>query len=188
MYRKTDNQQQRNANQVNTMTKASAAARSAIFFLIAPGMVIGVLPWWISRWRFRGPSLGLGFLRYLGVVLLLIGVAGLVDSFAKFVLKGLGTPSPTMPTKSLVVDGLYRYVRNPMYLAIILALLGESLLFENYGILAFATGTWIVTHTFVVAYEEPVLQAKYGNDYSKFLAHVPRWIPRLTPWKPAKCK
>src|SRR6266478_4925334 len=85
---------------------------SALFFAVAPSSVAGLVPWWITRWEFRPPFFDLDATRAVGILLIVAGLPGLVDSFARFALQGLGTPAPIAPTQNLVVTGLYRYVRN----------------------------------------------------------------------------
>ena len=89
---------------------------------------------------------------------------------------------PVFPTQHLVVSGLYRYVRNPMYVAVLAVILGQALIFGSIGLLEYAAVAWLAAHVFVVAYEEPTLRANFGAEYQAFRAAVPRWIPRLTPW------
>jgi protein-S-isoprenylcysteine O-methyltransferase Ste14 len=108
----------------------------------------------------------------------------LLDSFARFALQGLGTPAPVFPTRHLVVTGLYRHVRNPMYLAVAAAILGQSLWFGNVRVLVYGFAVWLAFHLFVTAYEEPTLRRTYGHEYEEFCANVPRWIPRVRPWNP----
>ena len=86
------------------------------------------------------------------------------------------------PTRHLVVTGLYRYVRNPMYVAVVSAILGQGLILGNVGLLQYGGLVWLLFHFFVLIYEEPTLRASFGSDYATFCAGVPRWIPRLTPW------
>ena len=121
-------------------------------------------------------------MRVAGAVFVAAGVVVLLDSFARFALKGLGTPAPVFPTQHLVVSGLYRYVRNPMYVAVLAVILGQALIFGSIGLLEYAAVAWFAAHVFVVAYEEPTLRASFGAEYEAFRAAVPRWIPRLTPW------
>ena len=121
--------------------------------------------------------------RAIGVLLILIGLPGLVDSFARFALQGLGTPAPIAPTKNLVVTGLYRYVRNPIYVAVVAIIVGQALLFGVWGLVLLGAVFWLSFHLFVVAYEEPTLQATFGAEYEVYRANVPRWVPRLTPWR-----
>jgi protein-S-isoprenylcysteine O-methyltransferase Ste14 len=155
---------------------------SAVFLVIAPGCVAGVVPWWISRWRFETTFFALPFLRIAGGILIALGSIGLLDSFARFALQGAGTPAPALPTRRLVVTGLYRYVRNPMYLAVVSLIIGQALIFGNVSLLEYGGLVGLLFHLFVLGYEEPVLRAGFGSDYRNFCAEVPRWIPRLTPW------
>ena len=156
---------------------------SAIFLVIAPGFVAGLAPWWISHWRVERALLGLPQVRFGGGVLIALGVIGLVDSFARFSLQGIGTPAPVFPTQHLVVTGLYRYVRNPMYVAVVSTILGQGFLLGNVALLEYGGLVWLLFHLFVVVYEEPTLKANFGSEYTTFCAEVPRWIPRLTPWR-----
>jgi protein-S-isoprenylcysteine O-methyltransferase Ste14 len=159
-----------------------AIVGSAIFLVLAPGFVAGMVPWWISHWRLDAALLGLPALRLTGVALLALGAAGLLDSFGRFAIQGIGTPAPVFPTRHLVVTGLYRYVRNPMYVAVVSAILGQGLILGNVGLLEYGALVWLLFHLFVLMYEEPTLKLSYGSEYTAFCAEVPRWIPRLTPW------
>ncbi len=137
------------------------------------------MPWWISGWRLQSAFLGLQFLRFVGGILITLGTAGLLDSFRRFAVEGLGTPAPVFPTRHLVVSGLYRYVRNPMYLAVVSVIVGQALLFGNAMLFEYAALVWLLFHFFVLLYEEPTLKATFGREYEVFCAEVPRWIPRL---------
>ena len=95
------------------MSKAIAVLGSALFFVIAPLVLAGFVPWWVTQWEFRPAFFGVDLTRILGGILIIVGVPGLVDSFARFALEGLGAPAPIAPTQKLLVTGLYRYVRNP---------------------------------------------------------------------------
>jgi protein-S-isoprenylcysteine O-methyltransferase Ste14 len=154
---------------------------SVLFLALAPGTVAGLVPWWISKWRFASAS----FLpvRALGILLILAGIAELLDSFARFALEGIGTPAPVFPTRHLVVRGLYRHVRNPMYLAVAALIFGQGLLFGNLELLAYAAAVCVGFHVFVVAYEEPTLGRNFGAEYRIYCANVPRWRPRPRPWR-----
>ena len=163
--------------------KISAIVGSAIFLVIAPGLVAGVAPWWISRWRLEAPFFGAPLFRYFGALLIAPGVIGLLDSFVRFAVQGVGTPAPVFPTRHLVVTGLYRYVRNPMYVAVVSSILGQGLFFGNVTLLKYGAFVWLLFHLFVLVYEEPTLRGSFGSEYDLFRANVPRWIPRLTPWK-----
>jgi protein-S-isoprenylcysteine O-methyltransferase Ste14 len=164
------------------MRRPAAIAGTAVFFVLVPCVLAGVIPWWITRWVFREPFLGLEISRYPGVLLILAGVPGLIHSFTQFAVKGLGTPAPIAPTQNLVVSGLYRYVRNPMYIAVVSVIFGQSLLFGDVRLLIYGALFWLGCHLFVISYEEPTLEQTFGAQYDSFRANVPRWIPRLTPW------
>jgi protein-S-isoprenylcysteine O-methyltransferase Ste14 len=112
-----------------------------------------------------------------------LGVIGVLDSFVRFALQGLGTPAPVFPTRHLVVTGLYRYVRNPMYVAVAIAIFGQGLILGSVALLEYGGLVWLMFHLFVLVYEEPALRASFGSEYKSFCAEVPRWIPRLTPWR-----
>jgi protein-S-isoprenylcysteine O-methyltransferase Ste14 len=162
--------------------KVWAMIGSAIFFVVAPGFVAGLAPRWISGWRIEAPFFGMPLFRFAGVLLIALGVVGLLDSFVRFAVQGLGTPAPVFPTRHLVVTGLYRYVRNPMYVAVVSAILGQGFFLGNLTLLEYGGLVWLLFQLFVLFYEEPVLRASFGSEYRLFRAQVPRWIPRFTPW------
>lgn len=157
---------------------------SAIFLVIAPGIVAVYVPWLICRWHFAKSVPGDWLVRLSGVLLLAAGIPALLDSFARFALQGLGTPAPVFSTRHLVVSGLYRYVRNPMYIAVESLILGQGLLFGSIRVIEYGLAVWVGFYLFVFIYEEPTLRRTYGPEYEEFCAHVPRWIPRLRPWRP----
>src|SRR5215469_2404399 len=165
------------------MRRSSAILGSLLFLLVAPGFVVGVVPWWITGWRFPRPWPAMAGFRVLGAALMAAGIALLLDSFARFAWRGLGTPAPVAPTRHLVVTGLYRFVRNPMYLAVVAAILGQALLFANTRLVLYGLMVWAACHLFVILYEEPKLRGTFGSEYQRFCQHVPRWIPRPRPWQ-----
>jgi protein-S-isoprenylcysteine O-methyltransferase Ste14 len=165
------------------MKRTSAMVASGLFFLIAPGTIAGYFPWTITQWRIESTGTWSFPLKICGALLLLAGVAVLADSFIRFAVKGLGTPAPPLPSRHLVVSGLYRYVRNPMYVALTAAIFGQALLFGNLTLLGYGAFVCLCFHLFVIAYEEPSLRDRFGAEYTEFCAAVPRWIPRLSPWQ-----
>jgi protein-S-isoprenylcysteine O-methyltransferase Ste14 len=165
------------------MPKTIAVLGSALFFVVAPLVLTGFVPWWITHWEFRPPFFGFELTRALGLVLIVAGVPGVVDSFARFALQGLGTPAPIAPTQKLVVTGLYRYVRNPIYVGVAAVIFGQALLFGDWRLLWYAALLWLFFHVFVLVHEEPTLKQTFGAQYEDFRANVPRWVPRLTPWR-----
>jgi len=163
------------------MRKFLVVAGTAVFLVIAPGFVAGWVPWRISHWRVGAPFFGLQLFRYVGGALLTLGVIGLLDSFVRFALQGIGTPAPVFPTRHLVITGLYRYVRNPMYVAVLLTILGQSLILGNRALLGYGGLVFVLFYGFVLAYEEPTMRASFGSEYQSYCAEVPRWIPRFGP-------
>jgi protein-S-isoprenylcysteine O-methyltransferase Ste14 len=165
------------------MSKAIAVFGSALFFVIAPLVLAGLIPWSVTKWEFRPAFFGVDLTRILGGILIIIGTPGVVDSFARFALEGLGTPAPIAPPQKLVVTGLYRHVRNPIYIAVVAVILGQALLFGDSRLLWYGALLWLFFHVAVVVFEEPTLNQTFGPEYESFRTNVPRWIPRLTPWR-----
>jgi protein-S-isoprenylcysteine O-methyltransferase Ste14 len=165
------------------MDKTRATIVSTGFFVVAPGTVVGLIPWLITRWRFRTPLPGWTAARVVGAVLVVAGLVAPASAFAEFVKAG-GTPIPLAPTEHLVVSGFNRHVRNPMYLGLLLAILGQALLFGNVRLLAYAVAVWAAPAAFVRWYEEPTLIRQFGAEYEMYRRAVPAWRPRLHPWTP----
>jgi len=157
-----------------------AAFGSALFFVVAPGVVVGALPWWITRWELRPTPMPV---RVLGGLLIAVALPVLVGAFLRFVRDGLGTPAPVAPTERLVVTGAYRHVRNPMYVAVVSAIVGQALLLGQPVLLAYAALIAFLVVSFVRLYEEPVLRRQFGEEYEAYRRAVPGWVPRLHPWK-----
>src|ERR671914_565368 len=124
-----------------SMRRRTAAVGSAVFFLVAPGVVVGLIPWLLTRWQAR---------------------------------------------ERLVVGGVYRYVRNPMYVAVLAAIVGQALLLGRLVLLLYAAAAWLVVAAFVRFYEEPTLTRRFGADYEAYRRAVPAWLPRLRPWEPGE--
>jgi len=123
-------------------------------------------------------------LSLLGLILIVCGVTLLVKCIRVFSRIGEGTLAPWAPTKNLVVSGLYRRTRNPMISGVLIALLGESILFSSLSIFAWFILSLIGNHIYFIKSEEPGLIARFGDEYRIYMDHVPRWIPRRTPWYP----
>jgi len=160
-------------------SRTVAAVGSIAFFVLAPGVVAGVVPWWLTGWRMREPLPFWAPLRVLGAALIVAGTVVLVYAFVQFVTEGVGTPAPVAPTERLVVSGLYRYVRNPMYLAVIATIVGQGLLLGRMVLLLYAFAVGLAFSVFVSGYEEPTLRRRYGAEYEAYRRAVPRWWPRL---------
>jgi protein-S-isoprenylcysteine O-methyltransferase Ste14 len=152
------------------------ALGSILFFILAPGMVAGFIPLALLR---TGPQIQTGLLAYLAFLLWVIGTTILVWCFWDFLVKGKGTPAPIDPPKELVVSGLYKYVRNPMYVGVLLVVVGHFLWFGYWNLLIYATVVFAAFNAFVLFYEEPTLKRNFGAAYEEYLRKVPRWIPRF---------
>ena len=152
------------------------ALKSLLFLIAAPGMVAGYIPLALLR---KGPQIQPGLFAYLALPFWTIGGVILLWSFWNFLNEGRGTPAPSDPPKELVVTGFYRYVRNPMYVGVILIIIGHFLWFGFWWLLLYAVIAFIIVHLFVTFYEEPTLRRKFGAAYEHYLEQVPRWIPRL---------
>ena len=162
--------------------RSAAAVGSSLFFLLAPGVVAGAIPWWITKWR-----VGVDYawpVQATGAVLFIAGAIVLVSAFVRFVTEGIGTPAPVAPTARLVVGGLYRFVRNPMYLAVLAAIVGQALLLGRPALLAYGAVVAIAFVVFVRFYEQPTLLRTFGEEYENYRRAVPAWWPRLRPWTP----
>jgi protein-S-isoprenylcysteine O-methyltransferase Ste14 len=159
--------------------RARAAIGSAVFLLIAPGVVAGLVPWWLTRWEVEHELWTP--LRVAGGALTAVSAGVLLHAFGRFVVEGIGTPAPVAPTERLVRGGLYRYVRNPMYLAVVGAIVGQALLLGRVELLIYAAVIQLIFVAFVHWYEEPTLRKQFGSDYDTYRQAVPAWIPRRRP-------
>src|SRR5918993_3854656 len=169
------------------MRRPTAAVGSAAFFLVGPGIMTGLIPWLLTGWQVREPLPYWAPLRVLGGILLVAGLIVLIQAFVRFVMEGFGTPVPVAAPERLVVGGVYRYVRNPMYVAILAAIVGQALLLGQLGLLLYAAAFWLIAAAFVRFYEEPALTRQFGADYEAYRRAVPAWWPRLHPWEPGEC-
>ena len=161
--------------------RARAIAGSAAFLIAAPGVAAGLVPWLITGWEIeeRLPDA----IRLAGAVLVAIAALALLYAFAEFALEGLGTPAPIAPTRHLVVGGVYRFVRNPMYIAVLSMIAGQALIWGSAALVIYGASLGTAFALFVRLYEEPTMRATYGAEYERYRAAVPGWIPRLRPWR-----
>jgi protein-S-isoprenylcysteine O-methyltransferase Ste14 len=159
------------------MGRARAALGSAVFLVVAPGVVAGLVPWLLTGWEVEGPDWWWP-LRVVGAVLVVAGAAVLLHAFARFVVEGLGTPAPVAAPERLVVGGLYRYVRNPMYLAVLATIGGQALLLAQPVLVAYGLVMLAAFVAFVRLYEQPTLRLRFGAEYEEYCRTVPGWWPR----------
>jgi protein-S-isoprenylcysteine O-methyltransferase Ste14 len=152
--------------------------RCVCFTILQPGTVTVLIPYWLISSRPGGVLVSHGALDYLGLPLILVGAAGLLWCIWDFFSSGRGTISPIDPPKHLVVRGLYRYVRNPMYVSVVTILLGEAIFFSSWPVVIEAAVFLLMANLFVALYEEPVLRRQFGESYEIYMRTVARWIPR----------
>jgi len=157
----------------------------SILFMVfgGPGIGLVYLPLWITH--FRLPAGEPWWQITFACALIVFGVIPVLESAWRFIHVGRGTLVPTTPTEHLVVSGLYRRVRNPMYAGVVLAVIGETTLFRSRSMVVYAFLLWLGFDLFVRLYEEPTLARRYGDEYLRFKRHVPRWLPRIRPWQGA---
>ena len=160
----------------------SAMAGSALFLVAAPGVVAGLIPWLLTG-RYRMPLSSVPGFVPVGGIMIVAAAAILLHAFARFALEGMGTPAPVAPTEKLVVGGIYRHVRNPMYVAVLSIILGQALIFSSWAVLAYGLVGAAAMISFVKLYEEPTLASRYGAEYETYRRAVPSWLPRITPWR-----
>jgi protein-S-isoprenylcysteine O-methyltransferase Ste14 len=155
--------------------------RSVLWALLLPGLVAGYVPW--RYFGIGSVTLDLADpLQWIGLLAIGLGVALLITAIFEFARTGRGTLSPVDPPRKLVVRGLYRYVRNPMYLSVSLIALGEALLARSTDLLLYWATFFAAANLYVMGYEEPNLKRRFGADYDRYRNAVGRWIPRLTPY------
>lgn len=168
------------------MNRIRSILGSALFVIVVPGTVAGLIPWLIARWDSTyGPGEGAA-LKVAGVVFILAGLPVLLYAIFKFAVDGLGTPAPVAPTKHLVVTGPNRFVRNPMYLAVEVIVFGQALLLGQWSLFWYGAIITVGQTIFVRVYEEPTLARTFGAEYERYQAGVHAWVPRLTPWHPSE--
>ncbi len=152
------------------------ALKSLLFLLVAAGLGAGYIPFVLLL---KDSQVETGLFAYLTFPLWLLGGVMILWCFWDFTFKGHGTPNPIDPPKELVTRGLYRYVRNPIYVGVLTILIGHFFWFKTIWMLAYAVVVFLVFHLFVTLCEEPTLKKKFGAEYEEYCKSVPRWIPKI---------
>jgi protein-S-isoprenylcysteine O-methyltransferase Ste14 len=156
-------------------SRLRAIAGSAGFVLFGgPTIVAGLVPWLLTRWEADDQPIGL---KVLGVVVLVAGAALVLETTARFAFHGRGTPAPWAPPERFVERGSYRFVRSPMYVGVLLLIVGQGLLLGREILYLWAAGAWLMFTAFLVFYEEPQLRRRFGDDYDDYRRRVHRWLP-----------
>jgi len=160
---------------------------NAIFSIVIMAFGLWLLgyaiPFWIIDWDFRLFPLEIGVFRFFGFVPIILGIVTMMGFIWGWILSAAGSPLPLDMPKELIVRGSYRFVRNPMYVCYLLILLGEIFLFKSSALLLYLLALFLLLHAFVVFVEEPMLKHKFGESYEQYCKSVPRWIPRLKPFR-----
>ncbi len=146
--------------------------------LVAVIAFIG-FPYLVLRATASFPSIGLPLIEYMGIFFFLLGFVFFYLPVYLFAAYGYGTPAPFDPPKKLVTHGIFGVIRNPMYLGVFIVLLGESLIFKSFSLLAASFVIWLLLHLYVIYVEEPALVERYGDEYVEYVISVPRWFPRV---------
>lgn len=159
----------------------------ALFSMVLPVTIAVIIPLFIissfNNHLLTFNSILSGLMLILGILLIFLGLLFVFYTNKSFLEIGKGTLAPWDPPKKLVVDGTYRHVRNPMISGVLMIVLGEALLFSSIELFILFILFFIVNHVYFVYLEEPGLIKRFGKDYIEYKKNVPRWIPRLTPWK-----
>jgi protein-S-isoprenylcysteine O-methyltransferase Ste14 len=155
--------------------------KTAIFSVFGPGTIAGLIPQQLARCEQGSLPVDSGVARLVGTISVISGVVLYFHTAWRFSDEGRGTPLPIDEPESLVTGGIYDYVRNPMYVGVLLCIGGQALLYRSTYILWYEIILWLVSHTWIIEYEEPHLSEKYGEKYDQYCDRVPRWIPQFYP-------
>lgn len=165
------------------MTRTQSIFWSLLFTIVVPGTVAGLVPWLITGWHRSADPFGSPDAWPLGIMFISLGLPVLLLSIYKFATAGLGTPLPAAPTTHLVISGPHRFVRNPMYIAVVAIILGQALILGRPELLWYAALVAVATTTFAHFYEEPTLHRQFGEEYDRYRQAVHAWVPRITPYR-----
>lgn len=151
--------------------------RNLLFTILQPGVVAGLVPYLLLRTDQKERILQPFYiLQYMGLLLFVFGFLVMMNCILNFAIHGKGTLSPADPTKKLVIAGLYKYSRNPMYVGVILMLIGEAVFFQSESLWIYSMLIFVVFHLFIVFFEEPRLKKDFGAEYDQFCNKVRRWV------------
>lgn len=153
--------------------------KSLLMFILLPGTVTCLIPYGILKSGWNVVLIEYGDVKYLGLLFIVPGAIVLLWCVMSFAVIGQGTLASIDPPKTLVIRGFYKFVRNPMYIAVISILIGESLLFSSLLLAAYSILVWIIFHLYIVLFEEPILLKQFSESYTKYCVSVPRWLPRI---------
>jgi protein-S-isoprenylcysteine O-methyltransferase Ste14 len=153
--------------------------KNILFTIIVPGSAAVYIPLLLARRYVERPSLNWSAHQILAILSLSVGAVIYLWCVWHFAVNGRGTPAPIDAPIKLVIQGLYQYVRNPMYVGVLLMIIGWSVFFQYWGLVVYGAAIALMFHLFVVLVEEPILERTFGNDYESYCASVGRWVPRV---------
>lgn len=153
--------------------------KSLLFTILVPGTVVVLIPYNLEPAKFKILIFSFNFFHLAGLTFFTAGALITFFCIWDFIFSGKGTPAPIDPPKELVIKRLYRFSRNPMYLGVLLLLIGEALFFRSISLLIYSGCIFLFFHLFVVYYEEPTLNRKFHNSYLRYCDAVPRWFPKF---------
>lgn len=162
-----------------TVTSRSTSLfwRNLLFTILQPGMVAGLIPWFIARRAFADTfAIPFGIGQYLGITITAIGAGITLHCIARFAIEGRGTLSPADPTRQLVLHGLYRFTRNPMYIGVTLTLVGEAVFTGSASLWIYSGSIFAVFNIYIIYWEEPRLRKDFGSSYEAYCRRVRRWL------------
>lgn len=151
--------------------------KNLIFTVFVPGTVAAYIPYRIIKNLHSSLAIHWELLKFISVIFIFVGVAIYFSCLLHFALTGHGTPAPIDAPKRLVIKGLYCYVRNPMYVGVIVVILGWALLYNSFSVFQYAILMWIIFHIVIIFIEEPTLRRQFGEPYKSYCSKVRRWIP-----------
>lgn len=164
------------------MTSPRLVSKAVLFTILGPGTVAVAIPQLLARWR-PYPRLPIGSrtAEVVGTLSIASGALLYLHTVVRFGAED-GTPSPSDEPDELVTGGAYSHTRNPMYVGVVVFVVGQAVRRRSVSVLWWAVGCWIGFHNRVIRYEEPHLAERHGEAYERYREHVPRWIPRVRPW------
>jgi protein-S-isoprenylcysteine O-methyltransferase Ste14 len=155
----------------------SLLLRNLFFTILQPGLVAGLIPYWILGGKlYKRIAEPFQFKQYLGIIVFFLGLVIMFDCIIRFAVQGRGTLSPADPTKKLVIRGFYKFSRNPMYVGVILLLIGEAIFFQSGSLSIYLLFIFIALNLFVMIVEEPRLRKDFGQEYYSYCQKVRRWF------------
>ncbi|NVO10773.1 MAG: isoprenylcysteine carboxylmethyltransferase family protein [Bacteroidales bacterium] len=149
-----------------------------IISFVLPITVLIIVPLWIEK----NASVLISTL-VIGIFIMCIGLFIMILTISSFVRIGKGTLAPWNPTKKIVISGLYAYVRNPMIIAVLIVLIGESIAVLSLNIFIWTVIFFVINNIYFLVYEEPNLERRFKDEYRDYKGSVPRWVPNLKPFK-----